>query len=163
MKVIRLGLVVLFISAHRLPAPIQEISESPTPAREAQAKSRKIQSKIKVIAPKPATKSPLKSSTVVFQGPARFAGTWTGTINQGVLGNVAISLVINAAGTSVQEISRIGTFTRTATIGSNVMMWRAGWLSEISWTFMPNNDGKTAAVTSHSAFGVNGSATFQRQ
>jgi hypothetical protein len=154
---------LLLTTAHRLPAPIQEVPESPTPIPNERAKPRKTQSKPKVIASEPTTRSTPKPPTVVSPGPARFAGTWTGTINQGVLGNVAISLVINATGTSVQEISRTGTFTRAATIDGNMMTWKAGWLSEIAWTLMPNNEGTTAAVTSKSAFGVNGSATFRRQ
>jgi len=155
---------ILIATAHRLPAPIQEIPESPTPIPKAQVKPKKTQSKPRSIESEATAKStPKPVAMPTLQGPARFAGTWTGTINQGVLGDVAVSLVTNAAGTSVQEVSRIGTFTHPATISANIMTWKAGWLSEIAWTLIPNNDGKTAAVTSKSAFGVNGSATFRRQ
>ena len=156
------------VAVHRLPAPIQEIPESPAPASEQTAKpktKRLIKPKASKSSENSTTaKSLSKSSqTVSLQGPARFAGTWSGIINQGVLGDIAISLVINATGTSVQETSKIGTFTHPAAIGGNTMTWKSGWLSEIGWTFTPNNDGKTAVVSATSAFGVNGSATFQRR
>lgn len=152
---------LLLVTAHRLPAPIQEIPESPTPAPEEQAKPNRTRSKSKVTESETKIKS-ATSTTSTLQGPARFAGTWTGTINQGALGDVAVSLVINAGGTSVQETNKTGTFTHPATIGANMMTWKSGWLSDIAWTLSPNNDGKTATVTSKSGFGVNGSATFQR-
>jgi hypothetical protein len=149
----------LLITAHRLPAPIQEIPESPTPAPAQSAKP-----KPKVAEPKAKTNSTSPSSTTAMpQGPGRFAGTWTGTISQGALGDVAISLGINATGTSVQEVNRTGTFIHPATIQGPGMTWKSGWLSDIAWTLVPNNDGKTATVTARSGFGVNGSATFRRQ
>ena len=161
-RAIVLVLSILFATTHRVPAPIQEIPESPTPVAKERAKPKETQSKSRSVESETTNKS---SSPVIplAQGPARFAGTWTGTINQGVLGDVAVSLTINSTGTSVQETSRVGTFNHPTTIGGNTMTWKSGWLSEIQWTLSPNNDGKTAAVTSKSAFGVNGSATFRRQ
>lgn len=62
----------------------------------------------------------------------------------------------------MQENSKTGSFTRAATVSGNMMTWHAGWLSEITWTFAPAADGKTAAVTSKSGLGVNGASTFRR-
>jgi cytoskeletal protein RodZ len=86
-----LGLALLLITAHRLPAPIQEIPESQTPAPEKQAKPKKTQSNSKAIESESKTKSAAKpSATPAPQGPARFAGTWTGTTHgqgQTIFGN----------------------------------------------------------------------------
>jgi len=159
-----LSLIALCVFAHRLPAPIQEIPESPTPAPEQQMKPKKTQSKSKAVESEPKIKSEAKPSAKrAAQGPARFAGTWTGTINQGILGNIEISLVIDTTRISVKEISKVGTFTHPATTNGNMLTWRAGWLNEIAWTFTPASDGKTAAATSKSGFGVNGAAIFRKQ
>ncbi|PYJ27356.1 MAG: hypothetical protein DMF24_02990 [Verrucomicrobia bacterium] len=156
---------LLVVTAHHVPAPIvEEEKPTPAPASKEESKPKKTRPKSKSVETGSRAKSLSKSSqTLSLQGPARFAGTWSGMINQGVLGDIAISLIINATGTSVQETSKIGTFAYPAAIGGNTMTWKSGWLSEIGWTFTPNNDGKTAVVTATSAFGVNGSATFQRR
>ena len=52
---------LLLISAHRLPAPIQEVPESPTPARAEKAKPKKTQSQSAVDS-EPRTKSARKPS-----------------------------------------------------------------------------------------------------
>ena len=159
-----LATCLLLITPHRLPAPIQEIPESPTPAPEDEAKPKKAQSKPRAAESEQKTKSaPKPSGAAMPSGPARFAGTWTGTINQGILGNIEVSLVIDARGTSVKDITKMGSFTHPATINGNTMTWRAGWLKEIEWTFTPSGDGKTAAVTSKSGLGVNGASTFHRK
>jgi len=156
--------LTLLLTTHRLPAPIQEVQESPTPPPEQQTKPKKTPSKSKVVESESKNKStPKPSSTLAPQGPARFTGTWTGTINQGILGNIEITLVINAAGNSVKSVSTMGTFNHPATSNGNMMMWKAGWLNEITWTFTPAGDGKTAAVTSKSGFGVNGASIFRKQ
>src|SRR5438132_1548601 len=73
---------LLLITAHRLPAPIQESPESATPARAEQAKPRKAQSKSKAVESEVRSRSAQKPSAMPApQGPARFAGTWTGHID----------------------------------------------------------------------------------
>jgi YD repeat-containing protein len=52
---------LLLISAHRLPAPIQEVPESPTPARTEKAKPKKTQSQ-SAVESEPRTKSARKPS-----------------------------------------------------------------------------------------------------
>lgn len=157
--------VSILLWVDRLPAPIVE-EEKPKPAAEQSEAPKRKRSKRSTTTGQPSAQTETRTQTTpapAAEGPARFAGTWSGTINQGVLGDVTLSLSINASATSVQEASRVGTFTHPTTIAGTVLTWKSGWLSEINWTFAPNNDGKTAAVTSKSPFGVNGSATFRKQ
>src|SRR6185437_1011728 len=95
--VLFLTATLFLMMAHRLPAPISEIPESPTPVREQQARPKKTQSKSKTAESEPKA----KSAPPARQGPARFAGTWTGTIHQGILGTPQVKLVINNNATSV--------------------------------------------------------------
>jgi hypothetical protein len=158
---------LFLITAARLPAPIQEIPESPTPtpavARASEPKKSPSKPKPKASAEAAAKPQIKASATPAETGTARFAGTWSGTINQGILGDIPFTLVINATATAVKETSALGTVTHTAGSNGNTMTWRAGWLKEIAWTFTPMTDGKTALVTSKSGFGVNGTAIFQKQ
>jgi hypothetical protein len=149
------------LSAHRLPAPIQEVPESPTPVEE-QAKPKKSRSKSRSVESEPKAK-PSPSAASIAQGPARFAGTWAGTINQGILGDLQMTLVINATATSVKEISKGATFDHPIILSGNMRTWKGRCLNEITWTFTPAGDGKTAAVTSKSGLGVNGASIFRRQ
>jgi hypothetical protein len=159
-----LASLLLLGSAHRAPAPIvEEEKPSPTPDH-SEVPKRKHSKKPPAAEWSPSPQAQPKTKQLATSGESsRFTGTWTGTINQGVQGDVSLSLTINANATSVQEVSRVGTFTHSAATGGNMLTWKSGWLSEINWTFAPNGDGRTATVTSKSAFGVNGSATFHKQ
>src|SRR5262249_7318074 len=82
----------LFIAAHRLPAPIVEPEEKPTPAPE-QSKALRPKMKRPTESAPSEEKAPAKSETrtkpappTASLGPARFDGTWIGKINQGLLG-----------------------------------------------------------------------------
>ena len=159
--------VILLIGAHRLPAPISEVPESPTPAPEGQAKPKKPLSKPIAVESKAKTKSEAKpSATPAPQGPARFAGTWTGTINQGILGTPQVKLVINADATLVTHSSDLSGAmgTHRAKINGNTLEWHTGWgwLNGLAWTLTPNADGQTARATSKSMVSVHGPATFSR-
>ncbi|HWY50663.1 MAG TPA: hypothetical protein VNW72_04195 [Chthoniobacterales bacterium] len=63
--------VLLFITAHHVPAPIQEIPESPTPTP-----------KLKAVA-KSKTETESEKTHAVKEGasPSHLAGTWTGFVN----------------------------------------------------------------------------------
>jgi hypothetical protein len=154
----RLALIALlfFITAHRLPAPISEVPENPTPAPE-QASKPKWKRSVKT---KPrATSSDNESAKApVSLGPGRFAGNWSGTISQGIWGNAKVALVINADGSSVKMTAG----ERPATVNGNVITWKSGLFNEIAWTLTPQGNGTTALVTSKSGLGVNGTATFSR-
>jgi hypothetical protein len=150
----------LFITAHRLPAPIVETPEKPTPAPEEEASKpkhssrskRKSEEAAKTEASKPQPRTPQE----------RFAGTWTGTISQGLWGKVVFTFTLTAGATEVTERSGFGTYAHPATSDGKSATWRTGLLNEITWTFTPNSDGTTAQVTAKSPLGVNGSASFHR-
>jgi hypothetical protein len=115
-----LAVMLLLITAHRLPAPISEIPESSTPNPEHQPKPKKPRSESRT------------SATAASEGPARFAGTWTGTVVFAGTRPLVVNytLVINSAGNSVQEKSaqwgshsypaiRDGKSVRWQTLGPN--------------------------------------------
>ena len=157
----RLFLVVslLVFTAHRLPAPIQEVPEGPTPTAtsEVQAKSKKNsgRSKAKPAESDDAAKTPTPSSSAKsgLQGTARFAGAWTGT-----MGSSKVSLLFDPAATSVTMAGR----ARPATVNGNAISWKSGVTNGNVWTLTPNSDGKTAQVVVHDWLVGDLSATFYR-
>ena len=156
---------LLSATAHRLPAPIVETEENSTPAPE-QSEAPKPETKhSRAKSTTPSDESSAKSEPRAARsrgGPARFAGMWRGKINQGILGNVEVTLEVNDAANAVRETSNNLHFTHPAILNDNTLSWQAGILNEIAWTLTPNSDGQTAVATSHSGLGVNGSATFRR-
>ena len=164
---ISLALALVLVTAHRLPAPIQESPESSAPARAEQAKPKKTQSRSKAVASQAKTKSaPKLSAMPKLQGPKRFTGTWAGTINQGVLGTPQVKIVVNANGTLVTHSSDLwgAMGTHAATINGDTLKWHTGWgwLNGLTWTLTPNVDGQTAVTTSKSLVAAHGPATFSR-
>jgi hypothetical protein len=150
-------ILLVCVAAQRSPAPIVETPENPTPPPVEQSSPQKWKRSVKAKSETAATsKEPRQKPATT--GPARFAGTWSGTISQGILGHIKVSLSINAEGTIV----RISSSDRPATVNGNTITWRSGWLNEITWTLTPEKGGTTALVTSNSALGVNGTATFTR-
>ena len=149
--------LLLCVAAERSPAPIVETPDNPTPAPQQQPSVQKWNRSVK---PKSETTTTTKESRSkpALTGPARFAGAWSGTIQQGILGTIRVSFSINGEGTSV----RMGSSDRPATVNGNTITWKAGWLNEITWTLTPDKSGTTALATSKSGFGVNGTATFTR-
>src|SRR6266487_1883205 len=134
-------LALLLLTTYRLPAPIVETEEKATPAaEESEAPKRKH-------SPKPTTTSsdteqvkaePSPSAAPARSlpsGPAKFAGTWSGQIKQGVLGNTGIRLVINSDATTVTDSSNnnFGGANHAAKLNGNTLEWRAGWLKEVIW------------------------------
>lgn len=158
------GFVFAFVAIHRLPAPVEELPDNPTPAAIKRAEPKEPKNKLKPAEQNPKSKTaPRPNSSAAPRQPPLFGSTWKGIINQGVAGTIPVTLTINPAGTSVLENSQGTTFTHIAMMSGNLLTWKTGWLNEIIWTLTPNGDGKSASVTSTSAFGVNGSAIFQRQ
>jgi hypothetical protein len=148
--------LLLFISAHRLPAPIIEAPENPTPAPEQASKLKWKRS----ARPKSRTTGSDNASAQApaSLGPGRFAGNWFGTISLGMWGDVKGPLVINANGSSVKMTAG----ERPATVNGDKITWKSGLFNEITWTLTPQKDGTTALVTAKSGLGVNGTATFSR-
>ena len=156
----------LLITAHRLPAPIQEVPESPTPT----ATPALQLAPIPLASPTPtATPSPqlapiqLPRTAPGHPKAVRFAGTWSGRIRFGNAGNVDFTLVVNSEATSLQQKSKnFGDVTHLAVVTGRTLSWQAGRENRIAWTLTPNPNGQTALVTSKSASGVVTSAVFQR-
>ena len=152
-------IVLLIISAHRLPAPIEETPEKPTPTPEQSAKPR-VKHAAKPKAARENSESSAKRQTSptlprsqapLDQNP--FNGTWVGVLNNlPFTGNVEFTLLVSASGTAVTEKSTLGTNNFEATCDGSTMRWETG----SSWTLTPNPDGKTALITCNSGgfFGV---------
>jgi len=163
-----LAVSLLLITARRLPAPIQEVLESPTPAPEEQTKPKKTLAKSKAVESEPKTKSTAKrSATPPSQGPARFAGTWTGHINlrNPTLGGDQICTVtVDATETSVSgTFGRAGPFNNVAVRkGGNTLTWHYGWFGEYTCTLTLGADRRTAVYTLTSPLWGSGSSTLTR-
>ena len=131
---------LLLAGSHRLPAPIVETPDKP-PATEQPAK-RKSQHRT-YSQEKTAT---TRSTPAPLQGPARFVGTWSGKINQGLLGHVIGTFTINPDATSVQISKNMGGGTHEATVSGDTISWNTGILGS-SASLTLNNDGQTAQLT----------------
>ena len=167
MSDVRLLLVVaaLLISAHQLPAPIVEPEEKPTPApQQSKAPKPKHSTKPEAALEQPSAKIEKRAQPTprpAIHGPAGFAGTWTGKINQGVLGHVKTSLTIDTNATSIQLSRNLGGSSKPLTVSGNTASWKSGAMGEIAWTLTPNSDGQTAQVTMKGLM-LTDSATFRR-
>ena|ERR1700730_4105427 len=146
---------LLLSTAHRLPAPIQEVPESPTPVPQQSAKP-KLKRTIKPKATSESSESSTKQSNA-------FDGTWVGTENLGgSVGNIQSTQVISGSGAVVRSTSRLGAFTWSATCDGKTMQWsvKTKYGSGVR-TFTPNNDGKTALMIFQSG-DFHSSATFSK-
>jgi hypothetical protein len=131
--VLSLTVALLLITTHRLPAPIQEVPESPTPTP--------------AVAPAPQPrKSPPKPRSKLT-GAARFAGTWTGRITIDRFADTDVTLVISTDGTSVAQRSQAGVWTRPLTYDGKLLSWQTGPTNNVAWTLTLNPDEQSALVT----------------
>jgi hypothetical protein len=155
---------VVFISlwVDRLPAPIVE-EEKPTPAPEQKEPSKRKRSKsITTEQSSAQTETRTKAAPAPgLQGPARFAGTWNGKVNQGLPGHVPTSVTVDSTATSVELNRNLGGGTRPTTINGNTVSWHSGVMGEVTWTLTPNVDGRTAQVTMKGLL-LNDTTTFHR-
>jgi hypothetical protein len=90
---------LFLITAHRLPAPIQEVQESPAPAPEQSAKP-----KAKRLPESKTNHATTTSRATPSPSPVRskkFAGTWTGTMQTFPAGNQTTQIVINSTETTM--------------------------------------------------------------
>lgn len=153
---------VLVSTAHRSPAPISEIPETPTPAPTEPMKSKpkrtskpKANSEANESATNPAREQPSPK-------PSRFAGTWVGTMPEVPWGNVATELIVDETGTTMQwqesgkqkgtEKARLSGDTLQATFQVGVAA---------IWSLTPQPDGATARVRLQ-AFMNDQTAVFHR-
>jgi hypothetical protein len=141
-----LPIALLHVTAHRLPAPIQEVPEAPTSA--------------------PRLKShPLPTASPKRADPARFAGSWTGKMKIGTV-DFDITLVVNPEATSLtQRSKRVGQpaqqHVHPTTASGRTLFWRGGQLDNVAWTLIPNPDGQTASATTKTA-GIENTAIFRK-
>jgi hypothetical protein len=145
---------VVLITAHRLPAPIQEVPESPTPTPEQSANpkpKRTIKPKATSESSETSTERQTSLPTPKSQAtPNRnlFDGTWIGTIN-GHAGNVEFTLTISGSGTVERDVFRLAPGgPRNATNDGKMMTWHWGIEDNEVVTFTLNSDGRTAVMTS---------------
>jgi len=166
-----LTLALLLVTAHRLPAPIQEIPENPTPAPQESVSQRKSKhsAKPKLNAEEsetPSKRHELTSATrIKAQKPenkSRCAGVWTGILSFGILGTADETLTIDLTGTVVVEKNQFGSATHPATWDGATVRFQSGALNEIAFTLTPNADGQTAVVTANSMFISNPGAAFRK-
>jgi hypothetical protein len=162
---------LLFLSSHRLPAPIVE-EEKPTPAPEQSVKPKPKRTVKPNIATENAQSSEKRKTISGPQNratPARtsFAGTWSGTMNITLFGNIGYTFLIDPAQTTVKmwgtnnpaEIPRTKFDLCPASISPDGISWN--W-SAWKWTLKPYPDGKTALVKVAGPF-QSGSAIFRRE
>lgn len=163
-RVLLIG-ALLLVTAHRLPAPIQEIPENPTPAPEPTASSQ----------PKSAPKSKPKSETTRHDTSAakpqptvkqsRFAGTWSGTMPEVPWGDVPTDLTVNQSETTMdwRETGKSKGSTAKTTVSGDTISARfpAGFTTAV-WYITPRPDGVTADVRL-TAFMNDQKAVFQRK
>ena len=148
----------------RSPAPIVEQTENPTPAPEQEAAKRSSKSKRKTESSDENKSAEPAKPREPSKPKERFAGTWSGKINQGIVGEVVFTLTFAAGGSQVTDHSRFGTYTHPAASNGQSTTWKTGLLNDITWTFTPNADGNTAQVTAKSSLplGANGNSIFHR-
>ena len=162
-----LVILLLLITVDRLPGPIQELPESPTPTPEQSAKPKpqrtpqpKATSESSESSRQRQTGSPQSKAQAIAQ-PERFAGSWNGTISRGIWGNVSYTLVVNATGTSVKEISYWGSYDRPSRWDGYTVTFRSGGFNELTCTITPDSKGKTARVTMK-GLAQNGDSVFRK-
>lgn len=162
---IRLSLAVLLLlsTADRLPAPIVEAPDKPS-ASEQPAK-HKSKHRAKTVESESSSQAKTGASsrstpTLPLQGPARFAGTWSGTINQGIIGHVIGTFIVDPSATSVQVSQNLGGGTRQATMNGDTISWSTGVLGATG-SLTPNSDGQTAQLTLKGLLGSS-TATVRR-
>jgi hypothetical protein len=163
---------LLLITAHRLPAPIQEVPESPTPAPASQITATPIAKLKPNRAAKPnvinegsqsSTKRKAASPPTQLEQQPKFAGTWRGTLPFGLAGDLHLTLVVNNDGTSVTESGGlVGTVNFRATNDGKTVSWHSGILKEIAWALTPNPDGETALLAAKSPYIGSPSAVFRK-
>jgi len=156
---------LFLVTAHRLPAPITEIPESPTPtptvAPTATPKPKTLPK------PKPKSEASASATNPVRRQPSskqsRFAGTWVGTMQTIPWGNWAVVLLIDAnEATMSEQINGEKPIVRPARRNGEMLQARfpAG-LTTITWSLTPQSDGTTANVR-FEAFMNDFSAVFRR-
>jgi hypothetical protein len=144
-----LVIFLLALSAHRLPAPIQEVPESPTPAPEQSAKpkpKRTIKPKAASESSESSTKRQTTSSpqTHSTHNSTPFAGTWVA--KTGFPAGVTLIVSPTQDSAVVKGLAIWGDRAGRPIANGNTLSWT--FLAE-KWNMVIASDGKTAVVTDH--------------
>lgn len=142
---------MLLITAHRLPAPIQE--ESPTPAAKAKSK--------RVTESRPNRNQ--KASTPIPKPSRRFAGTWSGTIQTFPPGPTATALTVDSSERTMTLAWKLSVppAVNTIVIGNSMQATFGTGPAAPTFTLTPQPDGQTANVRMQ-AFMNDFNAVFHR-
>jgi hypothetical protein len=139
---------LLFITAHRVPAPIVEESSTPSSEHTPKPRPRRTVKPTATENSEPGTKRTMSSAK--RQPTAQrnvIDGTWVGILNA-----IQFTALISGAGTVVRETSTDGTFTWNATYDGTTMRWT--WhrplISGDSTATVIDPNGRRAIVTSKS-------------
>ncbi len=150
-RLVRLFLIItlLIVAPHRLPAPIQEIPENPTPNPTAvpTAKPKKSPTKPKST---PRTGEVTKSAANQQTSAkiSRFAGTWVGTMPEVPWGNVATELMVDQTETTMewQESGKRKGVAKAQRSGDTLSASFPAGLTVATWSLTAQPDGTTARV-----------------
>lgn len=162
-------IIALLITAHRLPAPIQEVPESPTPAPEQSAKpkpKRTAKARVTSESSESSTKNQTSSAQPKNQATPvqlRFAGTWNGIMNCGIAGNIEHTIAIDVAQNSMtvwQTTNPSARVSGPAQMSGDTITGSYGWNG--NWEVTPYPDGQTAKVR-FTAFLLDSTAVFRRE
>jgi hypothetical protein len=157
-----LAAVLLLIPVHRLPAPIQELQESPTPAPASTKtpKLKKSPTRTKATPqPNESSKSPRRTAA---PSTNRFAGKWIGTMPEVPWGDVPTELIVDQAGTTMRwQESGKQKGTSVATVNGDTVQASFQVGVTATWSLTPQRDGTTARVRLQ-AFMNDQTAIFQR-
>ena len=166
---------LLLVFAHRLPAPIQETPESPTPAPKQSAKPKRT-NKVKATSENPEGlprwKTPAESAKPTARSEPNqhklnpYAGAWRGVINCSIWGDLEHLIVIDDA-QKTMTVSKTSSGAGGANGSAPTFVGADGLTATLpglngTWALKPNSDGKTARVRL-TGFMLNSSAIFYRQ
>ena len=156
-------IIALLITAHRLPAPIQEVPENPTPSPAQLAKPKT--KKTKTAAESSAEKRSSVSATPAAKQSKRFAGTWAGTMPEVPWGNVPTELIVDQSESTMEwrEAGKPKTAMAAKTIlnGDTLLARFSIGMTTAVWYISPFSDGVTANVRL-TAFMNDQTAVFHR-
>jgi hypothetical protein len=148
-----LALSLFLATTHRLPAPIQEVPESPTPKPEQSAKPKRTvkpkASESSESSTKRQTPSPIpKNQSTPNRNP--FDGTWVGIFKAiPFKGDIEFTFTITGTGKVVSARWSTDAHTYQSTCDGTSVKWTDTHFAQPSpWhtTFTPNSDGRTAVV-----------------
>jgi hypothetical protein len=157
--------IALLISAHRLPAPIQEVPESPTPEQSTKPKPKRTVKPKASESSESSTKHQTSSPQPKNQATPtqlRFAGTWNGIMNCGMVGNIEHTIAIDAQNSMTvwQTNNPSARASGPAQISGDTITGTYGWNG--TWAVTPYPDGQTAKVR-FTAFLLDSTAVFRRE